>query len=244
MINRKNKSKSIASFLLLLIVVVEAIMIIWPVNFGIGRVIILAGILAFWAILFIIAKHKFIRILLLVPILIVLYLAILPGGDYDREELRREYIKQLNDYEGVSYLWGGENSLGVDCSGLVRKAMINACLDIAYTEKNSGLLKEAVYLWWNDFSAKSMKDAYKGITYPKFMCESINGLKHCEGYESLQPGDLAVTHDGVHVLAYLGDEKWIAADPDIGKVVLFKVPDHESRWFREPVYIISWDIFN
>ena len=37
----------------------------------------------------------------------------------------------------------------------------------------------------------------------------------------LRPGDLAVTEDGVHVMAFLGDQRWIEADPDAKRVLEF-----------------------
>jgi hypothetical protein len=50
--------------------------------------------------------------------------------------------------------------------------------------------------------------------------KSINALDH----EKIMPGDLAVTQNGVHVLAYLGERSWIEADPACKKVIIENVP--------------------
>ena len=42
------------------------------------------------------------------------------------EPLREEYIASLRRYTGKKYVWGGEGMLGVDCSGLIRRGMIDA----------------------------------------------------------------------------------------------------------------------
>lgn len=57
--------------------------------------------------------------------------------------------------------------------------------------------------------------------------------------ERLEPGDFAVTSDGVHVLAYLGDRRWIQADPAAGEVVVDETPS-DDRWFRAPVHVMRW----
>jgi hypothetical protein len=49
-------------------------------------------------------------------------------SDFDRDRLRQNYIKALLGYEDVKYVWGGENSFGIDCSGLVRIALSDAML--------------------------------------------------------------------------------------------------------------------
>ena len=48
-----------------------------------------------------------------------------PGREHD-SRTTREYVTELLRYEGAKYIWGGENWLGIDCSGLVRSALITA----------------------------------------------------------------------------------------------------------------------
>ena len=68
-------------------------------------------------------------------------------------ELRKNYIQELKHYEGVRYVWGGENMLGMDCSGLPRKALRNALLKTAFTNGNGKYLRYAIKTWWLDASA-------------------------------------------------------------------------------------------
>lgn len=60
-------------------------------------------------------------------------------------------------------------------------------------------------------------------------------------YAKLQPGDLAVTTNGIHILAYLGDHAWIEADPTVGKVIEVKTPS-DNVWFSTPVKFMRWRI--
>lgn len=55
----------------------------------------------------------------------------------------------------------------------------------------------------------------------------------------LKPGDLAVTDDGVHVMAYLGDRAWIEADPHAHQVIEVILPS-DNPWFRMPVVFVRW----
>ena len=54
------------------------------------------------------------------------------------------------------------------------------------------------------------------------------------------PGDLAVTSDGRHALAYLGDRTWIHATSDVGCVARERAADSRDRWFVVPVQIVRW----
>jgi hypothetical protein len=56
-------------------------------------------------------------------------------------------------------------------------------------------------------------------------------------------GDLAVAAHGLHILAYLGDGRWIQADPNAGKVIIEAVPSKNS-WMQGPVKIVRWRVLN
>jgi len=77
------------------------------------------------------------------------------------------------------------------------------------------------------------------MTFNLFRHESIAAANH----SALRAGDLAVTEDGVHVLAYLGDHTWIEADPDLRKVVEIKLPTSIS-WFHQPVKFVRWSVLD
>lgn len=61
-------------------------------------------------------------------------------------------------------------------------------------------------------------------------------------YDTLVPGDLAVTNNGVHILAYIGDGQWIQADPSIGKVATLSGRNDDNTWFRVPVTTHRWQM--
>lgn len=160
---------------------------------------------------------------------------LLPGKEPNPAQLRAEYIKQLRDYEGTQYVWGGENRRGIDCSGLVRRALIDSCFHIGITQTNPRALRSAIRLWWNDASAQALLDGYLDLTAPLADAPSINEIE-----SALQPGDLAVTTDGVHVLAYLGDQQWIEADPADLQVLIVHTPS-DNIWFNTPVTLVRWN---
>jgi hypothetical protein len=72
----------------------------------------------------------------------------------------------------------------------------------------------------------------------KIVAPQINLLDHA----TFQPGDLAVTDSGIHVLAYLGDQTWIEADPGVEKVILAKSPSQDNAWLSSPVKIVRWKL--
>lgn len=146
-----------------------------------------------------------------------------------------EYVKALRGYDGVRYVWGGEGFLGMDCSGLVRKGLIRGEFGLGFRTLDGHLIRDAIALWWHDSSALALRDGFRGRTRELFREDGIS----LAATGRLRAGDLAVTADGVHVMAYLGDHKWIAADPGVGKVVQITLPT-ENPWFSVPVVFVRW----
>lgn len=143
---------------------------------------------------------------------------LLPGHPpQDISELQKPYIEAMIAYEGVTYVWGGENRFGMDCSGLVRKGLEQALLRKGILTLNPFLVRGAIDLWWNDTTAREIGKGYDGRTIHVMTCSSLNHLDST----SLLPGDMAVTTSGIHVMAYLGGHKWIGADPGEMKVTIF-----------------------
>jgi cell wall-associated NlpC family hydrolase len=160
----------------------------------------------------------------------------LPGHAVDPELLAADYSRALRCFRGVRYVWGGESFLGIDCSGLVRKGLIWGRLMHGLRTVNGRPVRNAIDLWWHDCSALALRDGYRGWTAELFRHKNIEDADH----SLLKPGDLAVTDDGVHIMAYLGNHRWIEADPDAKKVIEVVLPT-DNHWFKVPVVFIRWN---
>lgn len=187
-------------------------------------------------------RYRMLRWAVPVVTVVIGVFLLLPGRRASQEALREKYVECLKRYEGVLYVWGGENAIGIDCSGLIRRGLMDALFLEGLKTVNPGLVRDSINLWWNDTSARVLGEA-TGPTVavsepPKGKADrpSINLLDHAK----LQPGDLAVTTSGIHVMAYLGDQKWIEADPGVGRVVLAKAPSQDNPWLSVPVNIVRW----
>ncbi|MBD2179781.1 C40 family peptidase [Planktothrix sp. FACHB-1355] len=216
------------------------VLLIYPISYGIFRLITVLLCLYLWlGALFLFWNKNSIRYLCFLLALIVSGIIILPGYQVDGSILRQKYVQELSYYEGSLYVWGGENKFGIDCSGLVRRGLINANLKMGLLSFNSKLLREAFLLWWYDASAEALGKEYRNWTKFLYKAPSINELDNSK----IQTGDIAVTTDGLHILAYIGNNVWIEADPNYQKVIKVKVPDASNIWFRVPVNILEWRQF-
>ncbi len=155
-----------------------------------------------------------------------------------QETLRSDYVTGLGRYEGSRYYWGGENRRGIDCSGLIRRGLIDSMMLRGLREFHPTLARAAVRLWWNDCTAAALGKPDSGLTQGVTKAESINALDH----RPLKPGDLAVTSSGAHILAYVGDETWIEADPLAGRVIRVKAKVSDNAWLTGPVTITRWTL--
>ena len=196
-------------------------------------VALLAGV--FFGALVLFWKRPVIRWTLLAVITIAAALIFGPNRNLPAVQVMRDdYLKGLQRYDGVTYFWGGENPRGIDCSGLVRRGLIDTLFLRVVRTFHPGLVRESLSLWWGDCTAKALGNGQ--LTTHVTDSPSINSLKH----DQIMPGDLAVTTDGLHVLAYLGDSTWIEADPSILKVIKVQVPARDNGWFQTPVRIVRW----
>jgi len=155
---------------------------------------------------------------------------------YDRPTLRLETARALRRYEAVRYYWGGENRLGVDCSGLVRRGATEALFLHGLRTANPWLVRKAVDLWWRDMSASDLGFGARGEARRLFQAKAIKGFNDV----TLYPGDFAVTEGGAHTMAYLGDHLWIEADPEAGRVIVVDARTTDNPWFEKGVSILRW----
>jgi hypothetical protein len=208
----------------------------WPVSSTVTRTVTLATFSSALVLLIAVSwRHVWCRVALLALIATCSGFLFMPAGRRPSPEVRRQdFIAALRCYEGVHYVWGGENFLGIDCSGLVRRGLIDASVVRGLGTFNPGLVREAAGLWWHDFSALDLTESRNGLTVPVVAAESLNKLNQA----AVTPGDLAVTADGEHVMAYVGNSLWIEADPAVGRVILVKAPCRTNPWFDQRIKIV------
>lgn len=210
-----------------------------PVNSKILKLTFLGCILGAWVGFTLLAwKRKPLRVAALILPLITAIPFFLPGGVVDAEELRRDYVRRMSEFEGTKYHWGGESSRGIDCSGLPRRALRDALIAYGFKHFNGRAFRGYVEQWWFDASAMALGEGYRDYTIPIGTTGTIQEMD----YDALVPGDLAVTTSGVHILAYVGDGQWIQADPGIGAVATLNGRTAKNKWFRTPVTTHRWKL--
>lgn len=214
------------------------IAVAYPISIGMVRLSIALAVPALWiSAVFLARRSKVVAIGIALVGLLVIGFAVLPGSRPDSVRLRRTYVDELRRYEGAPYVWGGENRRGIDCSGLVRRALINAHLRLAFTTLNPKALRTALDFWWHDCSARALGEQYRGYTTTLFPATSANAIQE----SAILPGDIGITAGGVHVLAYLGNREWIQAEPGFLKVVILQAPS-ENSWMNTPLSVMRWSM--
>lgn len=165
------------------------------------------------------------------------------GKPADTDRLRQTYLSTLMSYQGSRYVWGGESKLGIDCSGLARTAFWQAMAKEGIKEHNPRLLGPTLWkFWWHDLSANAMFGQAWGYTRPIGHAKKLsieNGIEMRPGFK-LEVGDLGVTDSRAHVMIYIGNGKWIEANPADEKVVANKTVNSDRGYFNTPVTIMRW----
>lgn len=211
----------------------------YPIRFASLRAAMLATIiLLLGGALLLLWRFKPVRWAGLSIAAVLLAIVLAPGRAVDEKALKREYVSAMQSYAGTPYVWGGETRRGIDCSGLMRCGLIDAEARRGLRTLNPALLRAALGLWWNDCSARALKDGYRSQTRVLFRAPGINRVD----LTRLEPGDMAVTSNGVHVLAYVGQQTWIEADPNAlrGDQVVQVTTPTPNAWFNTPVHIVRW----
>jgi len=210
-----------------------------PVHSTILKVAFLVCLSGLWlGLLTLTWNRKPIRVALIALPLLVASLFLLPGRNIDSDALRRDYVQRMAQYEGTKYVWGGENSFGIDCSGLPRRALRDALLSYGIRHLNGRALRSYLEHWRFDASARALGQGYRNYTRALKYKGTIQEMDN----EGLMPGDLVVTKNGVHILAYVGDGKWIQADPGIGAVATLDGRKDDNIWFSSPITTHRWQI--
>jgi hypothetical protein len=213
------------------------VLLIQPIGYGLMRLAIVGSVVAILSgILYLWWRRVAVRIATMLLTLVLMLFLLSPGRPVNVELLRAEYIRSLHTYLGTTYVWGGENRWGIDCSGLVREGLIQANLQQGITTLNPTLVRQGLAMWWFDLSALALRDGERGWTTRLFRAENINSIDSTQ----LLAGDLVATVDGQHILAYVGRNTWIEADPGYHKVMVVTVPDPVNIWFGVPVYALRW----
>jgi hypothetical protein len=232
-----DRTRRLALRLLVGFAIVWIFLLLYPLRTGFFRAAILVVFAAIVASLTVSLWHF--RVWRCLPAAIPALLAIfflLPGRLVDPAALRAAYVSELQSYKGTRYYWGGENWLGVDCSGLLRAALVDAHFREAVRTLNPALARQGLWFWWHDAAARDLgSGAHDTLTSrlgPDVRLQDVPP-------DLPLPGDLAVTSDGSHVLAYLGASRWIEADPYTLRVIEL-VPGSESNWWGIQVTPCRW----
>ncbi|MCE5343451.1 MAG: NlpC/P60 family protein [Eubacteriales bacterium] len=215
------------------------VLLFYPVRNTLVRLLFVFLMMAAWAcVLYLSRSKRKIRYAIIGLTLFAVLFCCMPERRIDEGKLREEYVRSLLRYELKPYIWGGESFFAVDCSGLIRQGFVDANLIYGLKTLDGACVRKAILLWWQDASAKAMRDEDRGQTKRLMEAVSINELDQ----NLVRPGDFAVTQSGVHCLAYLGEGNWIQADPSSRKVTIGRVPV-DSGWFMQQVYIMRWGEF-
>lgn len=221
----------------LLACVLTAVAFVYPEKLNAIRAITVGGFFCIWAGAAILWWRLIpVRIAVVLAAVGAALIALVPGRQVAPSALQAQYTKSLIAYEGSPYMWGGESSLGIDCSGLIRRGMIDANLTIGVHTLNPRALRDAFAIYWRDCSASDLGLGYGGRTRLVEEAKTIDSIDPA----TLQPGDIATTMSGAHILAYLGGNVWINADPKAWRVEQVHVPAPTNGWFTQHARVMRW----
>jgi hypothetical protein len=219
-------------------VVLLIALLIFPLRTTLTRlaIIALSGI-SWFGLLIQTWRRSSLRVTLIaITVLLTTFILLPSRSPIEPEQLREIYVNQLRKFDNTPYVYGGENRIGIDCSGLVRAGMFQALRIYGIKAFNSAALRCSLHLWWADCNAIDLGKGRTGDTIP------INNgeFSKLSDHRMILPGDLAVTESGSHVLAYLGNETWIEAEPSVGRTHVFELTGQFAPLADERVRFVRW----
>src|SRR5688500_9258400 len=124
------------------------ILSLWPIEYRTTRAaFILLLFLTWMGALILWWRKKLLRTALIVVAALPISALCLPGQTAAPDILAEDYTRALRSFRGVRYVWGGENHLGIDCSGLVRKALVWGLVSNGVRTLNGKPLRDPLDLW-------------------------------------------------------------------------------------------------
>lgn len=201
--------------------------------------LILGAIILWWGIWRFLSGKRALEIIWLVFPLLGAVPFLLPGKPLEADALREDYVRRLRDFEGVRYVWGGESPLGIDCSGLPRRALRDALWAQGCRTLNGRAFRAWLGEWCFDSSAMAMKWEHRGRTRSLAASGPLWELDK----SAPLPGDLAVRADGHHVIVYLGNREWIEADPTLAKVHHWTSGPDDGGWYAD-LSLYRWTLLD
>lgn len=184
--------------------------------------------------------------LVVLVVLVASPVVLMHDGPPNADTLRLAYASRLESFEGAPYIWGGETHARIDCSGLARTALWEAMVCRGVAVRNPRLLGRMFWrFWWRDMSASDMLKGTYGYTRPIGRARELTDSSSVRMNDGLTlcKGDLAVPDNGSHVLIYVGNGKWIEANPGDGRVVTNKAEGSDRAYFNMPVTLLRWWVF-
>jgi hypothetical protein len=101
---------------------------LFPLSNGVTRAAGAILLLIIWlSLVSLLWRHRSLRFALIgISILGGVFVMLPFGNRVDAATRRQDATAALRRYEGVTYNWGGESFKGIDCSGLVRRGLVDS----------------------------------------------------------------------------------------------------------------------
>ncbi|MBS1798045.1 MAG: C40 family peptidase [Acidobacteria bacterium] len=145
------------------------------------------------------------------------------------EQKRDDYVASLKSYEGMNYARYGDDS-GISCSTLIRRAFV---------ETNGLDGPSRAFIDAHPCDSDEMESGCGGQLTGVLKADSLKSLD----YSRIEEGDIAIigNDEGLHAMAYIGNETWIHADPITEKVIEIDEPEENDDWVTFRVNVMRWN---